>query len=942
MSHSPAHSTHSNDPPIDTPSAHNKELPPHTIIHHDSIMHHSGSMSSLSSAASSYNTFCTNQRNEEEIFENVQSLSHLIHEPPSLSAAAISPSPKRVSPTSSPSQRHNNGNDSNSTHAHEPILSAISKLYTHNLSHASRSSSKEPELSASPCDDGLYLDSHHPQSDLPNQISINQHHDLKPNVSEQQDRECSPSTKERRTNNIIDSTLFNGIRTVNNYITREETQDPEEEEEKKEEADDDAQHLTDLMQKHVLKRAVEEVDITKLLHDVTGNAAYFKSVCHLLKTLIICELDTFQKVPFGAMHFARFRYLLQCNEYKVRYNEHIRLLNIPNYLKAEAVLDSSWNQSEGTLQSSESVVSVLDIFNVILRGMTEDKTQNTLTHPVLYSSMTSKAKHLFITNLMQQNCLHHVFDLLEYVVSNGEWQCVGSIFRFFTYLIKAKPTLFRELMLKKHINQSSKDKHVEEWCSNFILKQIAKCLESCTEEDEDHESILAICKFLFELSSSFRINADQFSASYYKKYAMNADPPSPDLCLIVNEFIARMVEKTELLDYDEKEAPFLLEEYYETLTMMISLSRMSKIICCYHCKIGDFVKFITNRLSQTMALFILKAAPKHNKTKTLNLTPTVANICGEMIRVLQLIQNILYLAPAEIKTKFAANHLGELLVKLYSHTLYKNKRIYDVHDMLLSVCVNFVAHCQEAKHAVSQNGFLIKILKEAFDGKTRASSYSLCFDILDSMMLSIEGIHVLIKNNHLLHKSVNLISSSKNRKHPKRSCCMKLLRNLSMQSVGQTYLIKYFLPKKLDPMIAWLDPQNEDTQFVNICCAYLRNLGFITEFKLAFASNKPLILKIFDILLQKPKTEEEKEDGNANVEIRLSLITLLWSLIHKNNKNIAFIRKLPSPSLLPLIQRITKLNKQTKWDKKSNHHVKILLNSLLDRCKFVNKLLIGL
>eukprot|EP01083_Nonionella_stella_P036380 99265_1 len=256
MSHSPAHSTHSNDPPIDTPSAHNKELPPHTIIHHDSIMHHSGSMSSLSSAASSYNTFCTNQRNEEEIFENVQSLSHLIHEPPSLSAAAISPSPKRVSPTSSPSQRHNNGNDSNSTHAHEPILSAISKLYTHNLSHASRSSSKEPELSASPCDDGLYLDSHHPQSDLPNQISINQHHDLKPNVSEQQDRECSPSTKERRTNNIIDSsviihcthsdnsvsrssmgtlgTLFNGIRTVNNYITREETQDPEEEEEKKE------------------------------------------------------------------------------------------------------------------------------------------------------------------------------------------------------------------------------------------------------------------------------------------------------------------------------------------------------------------------------------------------------------------------------------------------------------------------------------------------------------------------------------------------------------------------------------------------------------------------------------------------------------------------------------------------------------------------------------
>ncbi len=168
-----------------------------------------------------------------------------------------------------------------------------------------------------------------------------------------------------------------------------------------------------------------------------------------------------------------------------------------------------------------------------------------------------------------------------------------------------------------------------------------------------------------------------------------------------------------------------------------------------------------------MSLFISKP---HD---TINNEMEIKKIIDEIIRVLQLIQYILYLAPSEIKNKFVMNNLGELIIKVYSSTLNNNKLIHNLHDMLLSVCVNFIAHSQNAKcimcfgnnsknnknkNKKKRNDFLINILTEAFNSKTRLNSYLLCFDILDSMMLNI----VKIKKDKLKHR---------------RICCIRLLRN---------------------------------------------------------------------------------------------------------------------------------------------------------------------
>ena len=102
---------------------------------------------------------------------------------------------------------------------------------------------------------------------------------------------------------------------LNLYLNYKSYQVNKEQDDEKKCIDDDdddetRESLMDLMEKYVLNRISDDIDITKLLHDVTGNAAYFKSICQLLKALIMCNITKFKNVPFEAMHFARFRHLL--------------------------------------------------------------------------------------------------------------------------------------------------------------------------------------------------------------------------------------------------------------------------------------------------------------------------------------------------------------------------------------------------------------------------------------------------------------------------------------------------------------------------------------------------------------------------------------------------------------------------------------------------------
>lgn len=161
-------------------------------------------------------------------------------------------------------------------------------------------------------------------------------------------------------------------------------------------------------------------------------------------------------------------------------------------------------------------------------------------------------------------------------------------------------------------------------------------------------------------------------------------------------------------------------------------------------------------------------------------------------------QRILYFAPPQIKRLFVAQSVGELLMKLYRSTLNGDKMSCDLHDELLSAAVNLAAHCPAAKHVLcygqrrdsnlsknkttkETNPFLTEIVKEAFAPRTRYNAYLLCFDLLDAMMLDVDGIAVLITNqkghSNLMEKCWTLISSKKLRVKHRRICCIKLLRN---------------------------------------------------------------------------------------------------------------------------------------------------------------------
>ena len=82
-----------------------------------------------------------------------------------------------------------------------------------------------------------------------------------------------------------------------------------------------------------------------------------------------------------------------------------------------------------------------------------------------------------------------------------------------------------------------------------------------------------------------------------------------------------------------------------------------------------------------------------------------------------------------------------------------------------------------------------------------------------------------------------------------------------------------------------------------------------------------------------------KDNIKCVISGKLSLITLIWTLISQNQRVISTMRKIGCPSLMSLITRMNNLKKCLDLDKMND--IRILLNSLLDRCKFVNKLLIG-
>lgn len=177
-----------------------------------------------------------------------------------------------------------------------------------------------------------------------------------------------------------------------------------------------------------------------------------------------------------------------------------------------------------------------------------------------------------------------------------------------------------------------------------------------------------------------------------------------------------------------------------------------------------------------------------------------------------------------------------------------------------------------------------------------------------------------------------------------------------MQSLGQNILIKYLLPRnqRFEDMVSWLEI--EETRFRRICCELFRNLGFITEFKTVFANHREFILRIFELilfdeeefgireLLQNHNQNEVRMALRSLLDTKLSLITLIWSIIHKNSNHCAFLNRIGCPSLLPLLQTLESLSQSIRRNKElsSDRHLQIIFNSLRDRVKLVHALLSGM
>ncbi|ETO09038.1 hypothetical protein RFI_28350 [Reticulomyxa filosa] len=345
----------------------------------------------------------------------------------------------------------------------------------------------------------------------------------------------------------------------------------------------------------------------------------------------------------------------------------------------------------------------------------------------------------------------------------------------------------------------------------------------------------------------------------------------------------------------------------------------------------------------------------------------------ELCRLLHFLQNYLFAATCDIKVvclfvcvdsqRIILKGVGEILTQFYPSTLDERHSLcHLIHDNLLKACINLASHCKEGRQAfvlseikmssegektmakgkktkamgVIANRFLFDIVREAFAIKTKFSSYHLCFELLQSMMLCNDGVNYLITNwsdrsslasikanprkgstsqcdnanKNLFQLCLQIIQySQKNSgfKH-RRLCCIKLLCNLTLTDFGQSILAKYFLPTKLDEMRSWLDIT--DNEFLCHTCEYFRNLSFNASFKTAFCLDEQFIRKIFIILVDESYESAIqqciKEFSQLTVShwplsqqlsavqtfsIKLSLVTLLWKMIHHNQKVLDYSQK---------------------------------------------------
>ena len=94
--------------------------------------------------------------------------------------------------------------------------------------------------------------------------------------------------------------------------------------------------LSDLVRRNVVDR-LRSLDMVKLLHSVSGNAAYFGSLCMLMAAAMMTQSDgasDWQSVRtavcwvFESAYFERFAHLLQLKGYRLRYREHVGSLNV--------------------------------------------------------------------------------------------------------------------------------------------------------------------------------------------------------------------------------------------------------------------------------------------------------------------------------------------------------------------------------------------------------------------------------------------------------------------------------------------------------------------------------------------------------------------------------------------------------------------------------------
>ncbi|ETO31033.1 hypothetical protein RFI_06087 [Reticulomyxa filosa] len=323
---------------------------------------------------------------------------------------------------------------------------------------------------------------------------------------------------------------------------------------------------------------------------------------------------------------------------------------------------------------------------------------------------------------------------------------------------------------------------------------------------------------------------------------------------------------------------------------------MSKTLLAYHSKYGDFLHWLTTRLSQMSGLYILLAqhlyghtSPKRMHTTTLSakqmqssslhhvssqpqisaietVSPNQSDneiiigistinsrqssseesstqpepflkakrIALELYRLLQFVQNYLFSAPKDIKVTLSSVQSDNAIpVFFFCAKKKKKKKLnkYVCMHIVLKICINMSSHCNEGKHALlsgemrknvdkkkrlaNGHSFLYSVMREAFASSTEYSTYHLCFDLLQSMILYSEGIHCLITkfdsrlwtstlqwnkmhttrhSKNLLENCVALIqySQKKSTLQQKRLCCIKLLCNLALTDLGQNVIANHF------------------------------------------------------------------------------------------------------------------------------------------------------